>query len=204
MKAKFLKDYHNPASIYVNKEHKWVWLRIHKNAGTSMYDGFLKDHCHNMVKKPKGVHDPVVDEWIMGITDEELEEYTVWACVRNPYDRFCSMAAMFRIEPNRFARSFWNFREAKGIIRRHSEPQHKFTHKGKYSMLTRYIKFENLEADFEGLCKSLHLPAHKLGHLNSSPREGHWMEVLDKDSIKFINGVYYFDFEYFGYKMAIL
>lgn len=201
MVAKFLKDYHNPASIYVNERNRWVWLRIHKNAGTSMYDGFLKDYCHNMIKKPKGVHDPTVDKWLTELTDEKLEGYTVWACVRNPYDRFCSMARMFRIEPNRFAREFWEFRENKPIIRRHSEPQNRFTHNRSIPIVTKTIRFETLQTDFDQLCTELKLPQHKLSTMNASPREGHWMEALSEESIKFVNGVFYFDFEYFGYNM---
>ena len=94
-----------PSSLYPNIEKKWLWIRIHKNAGTSMYDGYLKDHCLNVVKNNP---DGMVDQWIK---EPEIKDYFVWSFVRNPYDRFISIATMFSADPNYFALVFKNLKK---------------------------------------------------------------------------------------------
>lgn len=115
MKAEFIKTYHNPSSLYFNSQKKWLWLRIHKTAGTSMFDA-LRNYCYCMAKNK-----PETENWINDLTDEEINEYFIWTFVRNPYDRFHSISAMFGYNPNDFAADFHRMR-TESIVRRHSHP----------------------------------------------------------------------------------
>lgn len=189
----FIKNYHNPHSLYINEDNKWLWLRIHKNAGTSMFD-FLKDHCINDPKL-KGIY---AKRWLQNITEKEIEKYFIWTCVRNPYDRFMSIAAMFSSNPNKFAENFYLYRN-KSIIKRHSEPQHKFTHDKGVQVPTMILRFETVTEDFKKLCSWLDLPEHELTKMNTT-KHGHYEDELNEDTIKLINDFYHLDFEYFNYK----
>ena len=198
MKAEFIKNYHNSNSLYINEKNKWLWLRIHKNAGTSMYDDFLYKHCINESKSNTKDKSRVI-KWRKNITDEKLEDYVVWTFVRNPYDRFNSMAAMFGSDPNKFAEGFHRY-TGKGIIERHTRPQHLFTHYKGESMVDLTFRFERLQKDFNTLCFLLDLPEHDLKKLNSS-KHRHWKDEMNRKTINFVNKYYKEDFEYFNYEM---
>lgn len=190
---KFIKTYHNPSSLYINKKDKWLWLRIHKTAGTSIYDGFLKDYCLN-----KRHQDKEVTQWINTI--DTLNDYFVWAFVRNPYDRFNSVAGMFKIDPNDLASEYIEHTK-QSIIKRHSVPQYKFTHyKGK-PMYNYLGNFENLQDDFNVICDKINIPKIQLPKLNTSKHNA-WQTDFNDKTIEFVNQQYRADFEYFNYKMV--
>jgi len=192
----FIKDYHNPNSLYINKENKWLWLRIHKTAGTSMYDGFLYKHCINISKRTPNYNRPTeAKKWIDNMDNEKLKDYFIWTFVRNPYDRFNSIAGMFSSDANKFARGFDVYSQ-NNMVFRHSRPQHIFVHDN-----TNFIgRFENLQEDFDILCNKLDLPITDLKKLNTS-RHGDWKEEFDRDTLDFVNGYYKKDFERFNYEM---
>jgi len=177
-----------------------VWLRIHKTAGTSIYDGFLWRHCINISKRAPNVNDPKkAQKWIDNTTDEELKEYFIWTVVRNPYDRFASMAGMFSSDPNKFARGFDVYSQ-KGIVERHTRPQYLFTHSNGQCIPNWILDFECLQKDFNLLCERLELPNHTLEKRNTS-RHGEWKDEFDRETLDFVNEYYKKDFEYFNYEM---
>ena len=198
--AQFIKDYHNKNSLYIGD--KWIWLRIHKNAGTSMYQGFLNDFCINM-SQSKGIDNfkdkAKVKKWIDNMTDEKLNGYFVWTFTRNPYDRFNSMAAMFSCPPNEFAKRFDELC-GKGIVFRHTRPQHLYTHHNGISQVDYYGDMDSIDRHWEEICKRCNLPQHKLKRLNTS-KHGKWIEEFNQETIDFINDYYRLDFEYFNYEM---
>lgn len=196
MKAEFIKNYHNNCSIYINEQNKWAWLRIHKNAGTSMYDGFLIDHCINYPQnKPKQAL-----KWMKQITDQELDQYFIWTCVRNPYDRFMSMSAMFSSDPNKFARGFHHYR-TKGIIKRHTEPQHIYTHHNGVQIPNMIIKFEDVEDGFKKVCEIIGLPILGVMEWMNASEHGSWGDEMNRETMDFVNEFYKLDFKYFNYLM---
>lgn len=195
MKANFIQNYYNPSSLYFNEEEKWLWLRIHKTAGTSMYDGFLRGRCINISKTNL---EPAA-QWLHSITDALLDQYTIWTCVRNPYDRFNSAAAMFNLNPNKLADQFFEIRHKQNIIKRHTECQHIFTHYQGKQVPGYVLRFENLQSDFKALCKKLNLPQHTLAKLNKSQHD-HYTKTLNPKTIDFINNFYQLDFKYFNYQ----
>lgn len=194
MKANFLKNYHNQCSIYINPKMKWVWLRIHKNAGTSTLSALNGMYWND----PKNCQEKAI-RWIKEITDEELEHYFFWSVVRNPYDRFVSTARMFDIPPNRFAKEFEFFTHKKGIIKRHSIPQHKYLCIDGKNICHYTIKFENMKEQFRLLSFILDQEI-KLPHLNRTVRKD-WKSELNRKTLDFINIHYREDFNIFDYEM---
>lgn len=162
-----------------------------------MYDGFLKDHCINIAKRHQKT--PVVN-WLQNITDAELQNYTIWTCVRNPYDRFNSMAAMFHKEPNDFAKLFHHLRNTNRVINRHTEPQHTFTHHNGVQVPNHVIYFESLQHGFDDVCDKIGLPRFQLPHLNVSRAHEPWQETFTPETIDFVNNQFELDFKYFNYQ----
>lgn len=195
--SSFIRNYHNPNSLYINTLDKWLWLRIHKTAGTSMYDAFLKDHCLNIAKPGQS---ETVRKWINTVTTQELEKYLVWTCVRNPYDRFHSMAAMFKMTPQRLAKEFHFLRRSNSVIQRHTETQHSFTHHNGQQVPNLVMYFEDLQTGFNTVCLQLGLPLFELPQLNAT-KHGNWQDVFDAKTIDFVNHHFELDFKYFNYKM---
>lgn len=196
MFGEFIKTYHNKSSLYINDQQKWLWLRIHKNAGTSIYDA-LEGYCIN---EPKWLPEKAV-KWVENATDELVSKYFIWSVVRNPYDRFVSMAHMFSCEPNRFAREFDELRCVKGIIKRHTEPQHIYTHYNGIDMCDMTIKVETIASQWPKICFEIKVPETNLKWLNKTEHR-HWVHELDMKSIDFINKRFELDFLRFDYDFA--
>ena len=193
MKAEQIQRFFMPSSLYPSPENKWLWIRIHKNAGTSMFDPFLIEHCYNSVKRNP---EAKVERWMSDLTNESLKDYFIWSFVRNPYDRFISIATMFKCEPNYFAVIFRNLK--KPMIKRHSQPQHRFTHDKGISNCNFLGRFENLQPDFDVVCDMIGVKRFKLPKLNAT-KHGHYKQILTRNTMNFIERKYKLDFEYYGY-----
>lgn len=192
MRLEHISNLHNPSSLYIGNH--WLWLRVHKTAGTSMYDYYLRDHCINRSKQ-KGK----VKNWLSQIDEDELNKKFIWSFVRNPYDRFLSAAAMFNLDANHLAGDFKYMTKQTNIIKRHTEPQHKFTHYKGHQIPDFIGKYENLENDWCKVLIEIHLPHFNLPKSNGSSH-GNWQEVLSEQTKSFIRDFYHFDFKYFGYE----
>lgn len=190
--SKHIKNLKNKSSLYVAED--WIWLRVHKTAGTSMYDYYLRNYCINESKDFD-----YMEYWVENVNDQDLKDKYIWSFVRNPYDRFLSAASMFNLHPNDFANRFDYIRAKKNIIKRHTEPQHIFTHYEGHQIPHFIGKYENLENDWRKVLDKINLPYFLLPVSNSSSH-GDWREQLTEQTKEFIREFYRLDFKYYGYE----
>ncbi len=61
-------------------------------------------------------------------------------------------------------------------------------------------RFENLEEDFQTICKKLNLQNTKLPHSRKSKRSKGYMDYYDKETLAIISEKFDKDFQYFNYK----
>lgn len=160
-----------------------------------MYDYFLKDYCICWPRERKET-----ESWLYSIKENELNKYFSWTFVRNPYDRFVSIAFMFGYKPNELAKNFNGIRKARNIVERHSEVQSLFTHYQGKSIINYIGKYERLQKDFNKLCNKIGLKPIILPYTNYTEHR-EWMLEMDKYSIDFVNDYYRDDFNYFNYNM---
>lgn len=193
IRQEHILNLHNECSIYIGD--KWIWLRIHKNAGTSMYD-MIRDECINIAKENQ---EEQVKNWLDKIEEINLNEKFIWSFVRNPYDRFLSMSAMFSVHPNYFAAHFHKIRGRKGMIKRHTEPQHTFTHYNGHQIPDFIGRYETIKEDWRTVLQKINMPYLELPKKNTSKHEN-WKEVLNDEAKSFIRTFYHLDFKYFGYE----
>ena len=195
MKAEQIKNFFMPSSLYPNPGKKWLWIRIHKNAGTSMFNPFLIEHCFNIVKRNPNL---IVDYWVKSLSNDLLKDYFIWSFVRNPYDRFMSISAMFKSDPNFFVQLIKEGKITKPIILRHSEQQNKFTHSNGVCNCNFIGRFENLQNDFDFVCDMIEVKRFKLPKLNET-NHSDYRKAMTKETMKYIEDKYKLDFEYYGY-----
>ena len=69
---------------------------------------------------------------------------------------------------------------------------------GKIGVL-HFIRFENLQEDFDKICSTLNIPKTALPHKNASIREGYSSYYTD-ETREFVRNFYREDLQYFGYE----
>ena len=75
--------------------------------------------------------------------------------------------------------------------------------RNKESLLTRTVKLENLREELVDVWESIGLPLEDLDnipHLNNSPSENTWQDLLDDKALERIKNLYAEDFEVLNYK----
>ena len=137
-------------------------------------------------------------DFIKNVTDEKLKGYLFWTVIRNPYDRFSSMAAMFSSDPNKFAKHFDRYIE-RGMVYRHTRPQHIYTHFHGICVPTVILRQGNLQNEFDTFCDTLKIPRLELPQMNKTTHK-HWSETFNRETLDFVNRYYEKDFEYFNYQ----
>ena len=64
-----------------------------------------------------------------------------------------------------------------------------------------FIRFENLQEDFDAFCDKVNIPRQVLPHKNKSDRK-HYTEYYDTESRELVEQLFAKDLEYFGYKFG--
>lgn len=156
-------------------------------------------------------HIPLTDLSVFSPDDfKYLEQYFVFAFVRNPYDRFYSAFqehvqqrklpedtefndyVQKNIDPDRI-RSNWRFI--------HFCPQICFTHIGSKSQIDFIGRLETLDEDMRRLGRILELGKFKM-RLRPSKSGGDALEHYSNKTIRLVNSLYRNDFDFFGYPIV--
>ena len=147
----------------------------------------------NSKSKHTGINE-MYKKWNVNIFGD-FNSYQKFGTVRNPWDR---MVSWWRWETN--GTSFANFIKypshftSKDILQDHFSINNKI-------IIDSYIKFEDMQKDFDKTCSQIGIPTEKLPHMNKSKHE-HYTEYYDDETREIVAQRYRKDIEYFGYKFG--
>jgi len=202
----------------ISHSHKFVFLHIPKNAGTSIEHYFLEQ------KVAPTDFNFGVNVHYDNITENIAKDYFIFAVKRNPWDRFISLWKYWtqlgtrdenkrmpqiakKIESGELDASFpyfcHNLDKFKTLLeqKQHVHFLNQIDKNNQPAYVNPvWISFENLEKDFADVCDKIKLPFPKLKKRNSSrPKDNGYRDYYTKDLKKQIEKMYARDIEFFGY-----
>jgi hypothetical protein len=140
------------------------------------------------------------------ITEAEFNSFYKFSFVRNPWDRIVS-EYKYRGHSKRFDFKSFLFKHLPSSKlsdgRRHIISQHCFLYDESGRQLVDFIgRFENLQKDFDFVCKRLNISNAILPHRNQSPNRKNYIEYYDSESKEFIAKLYEKDIKMFNYSFG--
>lgn len=210
----------------ISNKYKCIYVHIPKCAGNSIEYAFGHDRnrkdildineqtytdiSHNTATEIKEHH----------TNEEQWSSYFKFAIVRNPFDRLVS-SYNFVCEKTKYRKfrdnmPFKDFVFRKGvfgntfspsiIIKKRDKccqrmPSHRYIYDENDNLLVDYVgKFENLQKEWDFICKQLKVKL-ELGHHNEcSPNNKHYRDYYDEETKRFVTEACKKDLEIFGYE----
>ncbi len=139
--------------------------------------------------------------------DKVFGQYTKFAFVRNPFDRFVSYCAfmsrgsnVFETEPQRYMK--WVVREQKPVDHLLYQPQHAMVTGADGRLEIDIVgRNETMQASYDAICARIGLPTTALERVNAS-RHRPWQEYYDRELVGLVSSQYARDLELFDYRFA--
>ena len=193
--SKYFSNHIHPRGIIVCPKRKFIYMKATKTAGTSVLRGVLEPKISGIIHQKD--HPKKFQSWLNRITDEILEDYFIFAVVRNPWDRVVSISSYFDIPLSEFLNNFDKYSKDERI-RIHSLPLHLYTHNNGQQFVDSICHFENLQEDMDQVFERIGLPDIQLPYMNPSDHE-HYTTYYSAAEIDLVKKLYQKDITYYGY-----
>ena len=197
--------------MFINHKHKFIFIHIPKNAGTSIRNSFNINGYDKKVVSKRYPHS-TCSEIKKYIGDNIWNEYYKFSFVRNPFDRLVSFYHFHKSDQYKhkvgreraYTQSFKDWvidTKDKNVIQTQSDYLDE--------QINFIGSFENLQEDFNLVCNQMDILPYKLPHYNQSQHDS-WDTYYDDELTDFVLNRYQKDFinfyekkaEKFGRKMA--
>jgi hypothetical protein len=227
-------------------QHKCIYIHIPKSAGQSIHQVFarrlgyyvkrnaplLLNRNKNPQLGPPALGHLMASEYVKcgHISQELFDSYFKFSFVRNPWDRIVS-EYKYRGHARKYDFKEFLFghlpKKRWADTYYHILPQYDFLHDHNGKLLVDIVgRFENLQSDFDEVCRRLNIPLTKIPHRNSTfsglriPRSimgavrmakdlvsikqrkntfSNYRDYYDNESRQFVAELYRKDIETFGY-----
>jgi len=183
--------------MFINHKHKFIFIHIPKNAGTSIRNSFrLEGYDKRVVKKPYP-HDPCSK--IREYCGEEVwNTFFKFAIVRNPYDRMVSYYHFHKSTQYRFPAKANSLSFDEWIIKG-LDSNMKKNQTWYLDEEVDYIgNVEYLENDWKLICQEIGIKQYKLPRFNVS-EHNEWSSYYNEDTKRVVRKIFQDDFETFNY-----
>lgn len=183
--------------MFINHKHKFIFIHVPKNAGTSIRNSFELNGYDQRVVKRQYPHDPCSK--IRKYCGEEVwNTFFKFAIVRNPYDRLVSYYHFHKSPQYKYpsrARKL-NFLEWLGCgLDQNVKKSQSWYLDQDVDYLGRY---ENLNEDWNCICTEMGIPSYSLPKYNVS-NHNIWNSYYDESSRDMVYEYYETDFNRFKY-----
>lgn len=200
----------------ISLKHKFIFIHVPKTGGTSVSHAIgsysedkiaftdcpgnlLSDNGHQgiVANNPMFKHVSHVNYYVHASVEDlyqvlgnDIFSFYLFAVVRNPYDRVISHTS-FVNGINSIPLRLQNFSMPK--------PQLDYLKLGNEIIVKNIIRFENLQSDFNNVCRDLGLRKTTLLHKKKSKEAGH-RRYYTTSTKEMISRMYQEEIEYFGYE----
>lgn len=209
--------------MILSYEHEYIFFKARKVAGTSVQVALSKSCGEDdlitkiMPSEYEGyqsmndehIHTHMTPEEFKKIYPTEYEDFDKITIIRNPWDYVVSVywwdrgRAPKRSKSNypqmQFPDSFEEY-----VMRERFEPKNDIFYFGEYGekIMDRYIRFENLQSDYDDLCNFLGIKTEVLPRLKIEYRKDkrHYSQYYNEGTREFIACIFKKQIKEFGYE----
>jgi hypothetical protein len=201
------------------EKYKCIFIHVPKAAGQSVEQVFLnlvgltwQTRSHLLMRYnpdpelgPRRLAHLTASEYVScgHLTEAEFYSFYKFSFVRNPWDRIVSE---YEYRQRRHKLDFKSFlfkrlpSPGPSDGYRHILSQHCFLYDENEKQLVDFIgRFENLQSDFDLVCRHLGINDAKLPHRNKSFGRKHYADYYDAESKEYVAQLYRKDIRLFGY-----
>jgi hypothetical protein len=205
----------------INREHKFIFIHIPKNAGEAISEALG-------IKPSRNQHEFKFETCILDkhetitecmVLKKSIENYFRFSFVRNPWDRLVSMWSYSRkrnIQPAASVSFEYYIKHQEAILAGAPErylsnsqrkinvlyPQYFYISDWWGNNVMDFVgRFENLQNDFDTICDKIGIPRRIIPQKNSSNHK-HYTEYYNTETREIVAKKYAKDIEYFGYKFG--
>ena len=215
----------------ISHAHRYIFVHIPKCGGTSIEFALLKNEGVNPrdsgkiskdLKEKFRIWYKYEGEYtqhrkIDKFKNDSEKKYFTFTFIRNPYERFLS--SYFYLQKSykkrglqerlvNFKKKFPTFNDfVKGEHSTYFYPGHEdlqidyVLNASKYKMINFIGRCEDMQTDFDYICKKLKFKNLKLPHRNPTKHK-HYTEYYDNETREIVAEKYAKDIEYFGYEFG--
>lgn len=194
----------------ISHTHKFIFVHINKNGGTSIRNNLSK-YCSHQKYKHEMLFKKIPNNNVNNSNENLFEKcrfpfdyYFKFTFVRNPWDRvlsnyfFAKQVWNLDCSFEYYVKDYLNIYKNKFINLNQLDWISDFKHNVRLDFIGR---FENLQNDYDFVCNKIKIPQHKLLHKNKSVHN-HYTEYYNKETKQIVAKKYAKDIEYFEYKFG--
>ena len=215
--------------MILDDNNKFLFIHIPKTGGSTIKNSLVYEKSNNQYTSLRQVIQKSQPEKLIRIDHKDriinshnsiyqisrsvrIDNYFKFAFVRNPWDRIVSYYHyliqywdLSKDHPLTFRDWVLNSKSKKGRsfldsrCARITQFDHVSNLETKELLLDFVGKFENLQEDFDKVCKIIDIPSQKLNIVNTSKHE-HYTKYYNEDTKNMIGDYYRKDIEYFDYE----
>lgn len=199
----------------ISFKHKFIYIHVPKTGGISISDA-LKDHTEDYISFVKSGYNVLNndDTQVINIKSSKFLDFKrdyychasiedlykrlgndifsfyIFASIRNPFDRVVSQTSYVN-GINTVPLVLQNFSMPK--------PQLDYLKIDGEVVVKNFIRFENLQNDFNDICRDIGIPEVKLSHKNKS-RDSGYQHLYTESTKNMITRMYQDELDYFDYQ----